>query len=250
MFGAILGLAGSLYGANQQRKADKRAFAAQQANTERALGLLDAGETSASKYLREAMSIVEQANQRAMGQTAQMEFQGYRGLQDALGRGQSRLAQSMTNRGLYGTSASGAGVRSLYSDYARAVGSLSSQVGGLRAQLETNRGQQLASLYGSQAQNAAGFSQARAGLIGNQQFQGPQGLAESYGTLGASVGGILDSAGSAWSKWAQRRSQVKQANTALGGIGAAGNAVGQAFGAANPIGMALRGYGSLSGRVR
>jgi len=209
MFGEILGLAGGIYGSVQQRKADKKAFALQTANTQKAMDLLNAGETRASDFLKQALAAVETGRQRALGQTAQAEFQGYRALQDQLGGGQSRLAQSLAGRGLYGSSVSGAGMRSLYADYGRAVGQLGSQLGGVRAGIEQQAAAGTAAGYSNLGQNAGNFAQARAGIQSNIQYQGQQGLAESYGALGAAAGSLLGGAVDSWSSWASKRPKVQ-----------------------------------------
>jgi hypothetical protein len=205
MFGALLGLAGGIYGSVQQRKADKRTFALQNANTARAMELLDAGETRASAFLRQALEAADMGERQALGQTAQAEFQGYRALQDQLGGGQSRLAQSLAGRGLYGTSAARAGQRSLYADYGRAVGGLGAQLGQVRAGIAQNAAAQRMNTYGNMASNAGNFAQARAGIQSNIQYQGQQGLAENYGMLGAAAGNLLGGAADGWSSWAKRR---------------------------------------------
>ena len=208
MFGAILAVAGAVYGSVQQRKADKKAYGAQMGNTAQALALLDAGETRASEFLKQALALADEGRQRALGQTAQAEFQGYRALQDQLGGGQSRLAQSLAGRGLYGSSVGRAGQRSLYADYGRAVGDLGSQLGGVRAGIEQNATGQKMNVYSNLAANAGNFAQARAGIQGNIQFQGQQGLAENYGALGAAAGELIDGLGEAsdaWGSWASRR---------------------------------------------
>jgi hypothetical protein len=218
MFGAILGAAGAVYGSVQQRKADKKAFALQTANTQKALDLLNAGETRASDFLKQALAAVETGRQRALGQTAQAEFQGYRALQDQLSGGQSRLAQSLAGRGLYGSSVARAGQRSMYADYGRAVGQLGAQLGGVRAGIEQQGAAGAASAYSNMAQNAGNMAQARAGIVSNIQYQGQQGLAESYGALGAAAGEILGGAAGAWSSWASRRPK-KQSPRSSGGEG-------------------------------
>lgn len=207
MFGAILGLAGSVYGSVQQRKADKRAFALQNANTQRALDLLNAGETRASAFLEQALEAIGTGRNAALGQTAQVEFNGYRALGDNLAGGQSRLAQSLAGRGLFGSSVGRAGSRGLYQDYARGVGHLGAQLGGVRAQIEQNAAGGRAQTYGNMASNAGNFAQGRASIIANQQYQAPQGLAASYGALGAGVGEILGGAADAWGSWSKRRSK-------------------------------------------
>jgi hypothetical protein len=205
MFGAILGMAGAVYGSVQQRKADKKAFRLQEANTQKAMDLLNAGETRASDFLKQALAAIQQGNQQALGQTAQAEFQGYRALQDQLGGGQSRLAQSLAGRGLYGSSVGRAGQRSLYADYGRAVGDLGAQLGGVRAGIAQQGAEGAANVYGNMAQNAGNFAQARAGIQSNIQYQGQQGLAENYGALGAAAGELLGGAADAWGSWASRR---------------------------------------------
>lgn len=201
MFGEILGLAGAIGGSFAQRRAEKRAFRLQQQNTAQAMRLLDAGETRASDFLRQALEAVDVGRQRALGQTAQAEFQGYRALQDQLAGGQSRLAQSLASRGMYGTSAAGAGMRSMYADYGRAVGALGAQLGGVRAGIEQNAASGMAGAYTNMAQSAGQFAQSRAGIQANIQYQAPQGLAQNYAMLGSALGGALDG----WGAWASKR---------------------------------------------
>jgi hypothetical protein len=205
MFGELLGLAGGIYGSIQQKKADKKAFRLQNENTARAMALLDQGETRASEFLKQALAMADQGERAALGHTAQAEFQGYRALQDQLGGGQSRLAQSLAGRGLYGSSVGRAGQRGLYADYGRAVGHLGGQLGQVRAGIAQNASGARANAYGNMASNAGNFAQARAGIQSNIQYQGPQGLAESYGMLGAAAGDLLGGAADAWGSWASRR---------------------------------------------
>jgi len=209
VFSAILGAAGAIYGSVSQRRADKKAFGLQTANTQRALDLLNAGESRASDFLRQALDAVQRGGQQALAQTAQAEFTGYRALQDNLGAGQSRLAQSMAGRGMYGSSVNGAGMRAMYGDYSRAVGQLGAQLGGVRAGIAQQTAAGSAAAYSNMAQNAGNMAQARAGIVGNIQYQGQQGLAENYGMLGAAAGEILGGAASAWSSWASRRPKAQ-----------------------------------------
>jgi hypothetical protein len=133
--------------------------------------------------------------------------------------------QQSVGRGLFGSSSSGALQRGLIGDYARGVGQLGAQIGGVRAQIEQGFAGQTAAGLGNLANLTSGMAQSRAGIQGGIQFQGPQGLAESYGTLGTALGGAFDNglgsaiggafsglfgaAGDAWEQWAKRRSSAK-----------------------------------------
>jgi hypothetical protein len=208
MFGEILGgVLGSVGGSLLQRRSDKRVMRMQQESIQKALGFLDQGETRASEFLRQALSVVEQGRQAALSQTAQQEFQGYRALQDALGQGTSRVMQQSVGRGLFGSSSSGALQRGLIGDYARGVGQLGAQIGGVRAQIEQGFAGQGAAGLGNMANLSSGMAQSRAGIQGGIQFQGPQGLAESYGTLGTALGGAFD----AWGEWSKKRKAEQKA---------------------------------------
>lgn len=202
MFGEILGgIAGAVGGSLLQRRSDRRAMRAQMQNVQRAQSMLDAGETRASDFLRQALEVVSQGERAALGQTAQAEFQGYRALQDAFKQTQSRVGQYSVGRGLYGSSAMGAMSRGAFGDYGRAVGQLGSQIGGIRAQIQQNAAGARAAGYGNLGNLASNMAQARAQIQSNIQFQGPQGLAQSYGTLGAALGGAIDQ----WGAWSKKR---------------------------------------------
>lgn len=211
MFGEILEAVGSIFGAKQQQRADRRTMQAQEASIARSLDLINAGETRATDFLRQALQAAELGRQRALSQTAQAEFQGYRALQDQLRGGESRLGQNLASRGLFGTSVAGAGRRSLFADYGRAVGQLGSQLGGMRSQIEMNAAGSQAAGLSNLGQLSMGAAQARAGIQSNVQYQGPQELAENYGMMGAALGSAIDG----WGAWSKKR----QSNTTGGPAG-------------------------------
>jgi hypothetical protein len=154
------------------------------------------------------MKTVEEGRQRALSQTAGLEFQGFQQLRDQFGQGQSQIGQQLAGRGLFGSTVAGAQQAGLRGQYGRQVGQFASQLGGLRSQIEMNATGGRAQALSGLANLSSSTAGARAGIQSNIQFQAPQGIAESYGVLGSAIGGAADG----WLDWSKNRKKPGYSN--------------------------------------